>query len=217
MIYPNDKSTVFSIVPFAIDEFKPGIYPGWFKIPGCLDDRKPQTLVIGASEHLMVVGGKKQPIRIETPSYQIAKAVVDDFLDGQLYTTPEAKPGICWLQGHVLIDQFLRDHTDKYQQMLANQKRWFINTVQKTDDDWKKFKNSRVVTDTARFAVRALGLTIPEWMSIEEVSMNFVTCPACSTKNNPENIVCSGCKVLFTSALMKAKTREEKLAAFALK
>ena len=212
MLFPNDQSTVFSIVPSAINEFKPGIYPGIFKIPACTDDRKPERLVVSASMHLMTVGGKKQPIQIETASYVVAKAIVDDFLDGQLYTTPDARPGICWIQGNIPVDLFLKERADMMERMQIQQRKWFILLIQKTEDDWKKYKNSRVVTDQARFAVRALGIPTPEWMTTEEVGMNFTKCPACSTMNDPVNVVCSSCSVLFTKELLGAKTREEKLA-----
>ena len=203
MIYQNDKSTIFSIVPFAIDEFKPGIYPGQFKLPACTDDSKPQRLVVGASEHLMNVGGKRQPIRIETASYQIAKAVVDDFLDGQLFTSPDAHPGICWVQGDIPTDQFKKDCASIFASMKAVQKQWFILVVHKTDDDWKKYKNSRVVTDYARFAAKALNIPTPEWMSTEEIAMNFLKCPACSTMNDPSNAVCSGCSCILNAEKYK--------------
>ena len=59
--YKDDISTIFSIVPFAVREFKPGLYPGSFNIEPCLNDKDPQLLKIGASEHLMSVGGRKDP------------------------------------------------------------------------------------------------------------------------------------------------------------
>ena len=197
-IYENDKSTIFSIAPFLIDESKPGIYPGHFTIPACLDDSKPQRLVIGASEHMMYVGGKKQPIRVTTPSYQIAKAVVDDIFDGQLFIEPDKRPGLCWIQGDISTQDFLSKNVTIYATLKIMQRKWFVLVVKKTEDDWKKYKNSRVITDQARFAVRALGLPTPEWMQADEIEANFIKCPACSTMNDNNNVICSGCSVLFT-------------------
>jgi hypothetical protein len=203
MIYPNDKSTVFSIVPFAINEFKPGLYPGQFSIPACLNDSKPERLVIGASEHMMAVGGRKQPIRIETPSYAIAKAIVDDFLEGQLFSTPNAHPGICWVQGDVPVDQFMKELPEKYLAMKVIQKQWFLLVIKKTEDDWKKYHNSRVVTDYARFAVRAIGIETPEWMITDTVGEMFNKCPACSTMNDPLNAICTGCHCVLDAEKYK--------------
>jgi len=212
-IYAEDQCTVFSIVPFLIDEYKPGLYPGHFRIEPCTNDTQPQRLSIGASEHMMYIGGQKNPVRIVTPSYQIAKALVDDFFDGQLFSEPDKKPGLCWLQGNISQEEFLTKHKDIYARIKATQKAWFILVVKKTEDDWKKYKNSRVVTDHARFAVRALGIPIPEWMETDEIGGNFTKCPACSTMNDPSNVVCSGCSVIFSPELMSAVTQEQKLKA----
>ena len=93
-----------------------------------------------------------------------------------------------------------------YKQMQEVQRRWFILLVQKTEDDYKKYKNSRVVTDQARFAVRALGVPLPEWMNVEEIGLNFNKCPACSTMNDPVNAICTGCHCVLNEAKYKTLT-----------
>src|SRR5271169_879686 len=130
-IYERDKSTVFSIVPFAIQSFKPGLYTGTFKIAACLNDTKPERLTIGASQHMMYTAGKKQPIIVNTASYEIAKAVVDDFFDGQLYTTPDSRPGLCWVQGDTSVTDFVVKSAPLYDEMRIQQKRWFVLLVKK--------------------------------------------------------------------------------------
>ncbi len=71
--FKHDKSTVFSIVPYLVSQFMPGLYPGRFEIPACLDDSHPQKLTVGASEHMMYVADQKKPTRIVTPSFIIAQ------------------------------------------------------------------------------------------------------------------------------------------------
>jgi hypothetical protein len=195
--FKNDKSTVFSICPYELHEFKPGLYPGHYYIPACLDDRLPNRLVVGPSEHMMTIGGQKRPLRVTTPSYEIAAAIVRDFLNGQLYTEADKHPGICWIQGDVSLENL---NQETHQEMKTTQKKWMVLVVQKTEDDWKKYKNSRVVSDQARFAVRALGLETPEWMKIEEVGLAFNACPACNTKNDPDNVICTNCKCVLNEA-----------------
>ena len=200
--YKDDISTIFSIVPFAVREFKPGLYPGSFNIEPCLNDKDPQLLKIGASEHLMSVGGRKDPIRIITPSYQIANSVVMDFFDGQLWTTPEERPGICWLQGDISKSIFINMHKEIYDRIKLQQKKWFVRICKQTDNEWKKQQSYRVVSDQARFAAQFLGID-PEWMRAEEVGMTFQKCPACSTMNDPQNAVCSNCKCILDEAKLK--------------
>lgn len=201
--FPNDISTVFSIVPFEVFEFKPGLYPGSFKVPACLNDSEPESLVIGASEHLMSIGGKKEPIRIMTPSYQIAQSVVTDFLDGQMWTNPDAHPGICWIQGKVATTTFLKDHIDIYNRIKTKQKNWFVRLCKETDNAWAKTQNHRVVSDQARFASKFLGLD-PIWMRAEEIGFTYKKCPACSIANDPANAVCTGCRCILDEEKYKS-------------
>ena len=206
MIYENDKSTVFSITPSILDEFKPGIYPGHFTMAACYDDKKPERLCVTSSDHLMEIPGKKIPVRITTPSYVVAKAIVDDFLGGQLFTTPDAHPGICWIQGEISMDDFLHKYAAVHEQLIATQKRWFLMIITKTNDEWKKFHNSRVVTDVARHAAKYLRIPTPEWMETQEISMNYNKCPACSTMNDPDNCICISCKCVLNAARLAELT-----------
>lgn len=200
--YKDDISTIFSIVPFEILEFKPGLYPGNFRIPACLNDKEPSIFKVGASEHLMTVGGKKEPIRIITPSYQIAESIVKDFLDGQLWTTPEAHPGIAWIQGNA---DSMEHHGSILIRIQAAQRHWFVQLCKQTDNEWKKQQNYRVVSDQARFAARFLGLD-PEWIRAEEIGFTFNKCPACATMNDPHNAICSNCKCVLDTEKFKKLT-----------
>lgn len=202
-LYANDKSTLFSIAPFGSFENKPGLYPGNFKIEACFDDSKPFRLVIGASNHIISIGGRKEPIMVTQPSFEVAASVVRDFLDGQMFASPEAHPGICWVQGDVSLSKFILEHKDLYEEMKLAQKRWFVLLVQKTTDDWNRYHHSRVVSDPARFAVRALGIDPPEWMTMEHTALSFETCPACGTKNDRQNAVCTNCRCILNDEKYK--------------
>ncbi len=194
--FPDDKSTIFSIVPFEIFEFKPGLYPGSYRIPGCKNDEIPVSKIIGPSEHLMTIGGKKEPARIITPSYQIAASIVRDYIEGQLFASENAMPGITWLQGKISSEEFRTKHKDVYEKIKSDQKGWFIRTCKETDNDWKKYNNYRVVSDLARFAAKSLGLE-SEWLKTEEVGYTYLKCKACSTMNDPRNAICSNCRCIL--------------------
>lgn len=207
--YKDDISTIFSIVPFEVREFKPGLYPGTFNIPACRDEKEPQILEVGPSEYLMMVAGRKEGQRIITPSYIIADSIVKDFFDGQLWTTPEERPGLCWVQGKVSLTQFKGLHKEIYERIKRQQKAWFIRICKQTDNEWRKNHNYRVASDQAKFAAHYLGLD-PEWLHVEEIG-GFVKCPACNVVNDPQNVVCTGCSALLTPELFAASTKEEKL------
>lgn len=200
--YEHDKSTVFSIVPYEIREFRPGLFPGNFLIAACRDEKQPERLVVGASEHIMEVGDKR-PIRVVTPSFEVARSIVSDFLNGQLWTNDEAKPGICYVQGDISIKDFLEKTPEKHNEMKANQRHWFVNVCKKTDDDWMKYKHHRVVSNQARLAARFLGLD-PEWLRAETVGLQYRKCPACSTANDQNNAVCVSCRCILDEAKYKS-------------
>lgn len=201
----NDESTVISIVPFTVVEFKPGMYPGNFRMEPCMDDRKPEILVVKPSYHLMTVGGRKDPIRILTASYIIAEAIVNDFLNSQLWSIPGQCPGICWIQGRITREEFMKTHTEMYERIKENQKRWFMKVVAETNNDWAKYRNTRVVSPQAKFGAQFLGLDV-EWLREEEVSMNFNRCPACSTMNDRANAVCTNCRCILDAVKYETLT-----------
>jgi hypothetical protein len=198
----KDESTIFSIVPFAMKEHKPGVLPGYFEIDACRNDTEPQRIVVGPS--LWIVTVARQTVRISQPSHEIARSIVQDFLDGQLFIDEDARPGICWLQGNIKTEDFVK--RPEFKIIRESQRKWYILIVKKTEEDWLRYHNYKVVTDQARFAVRALGLETPEWMSIEEVGLKFSKCPACSTMNDPANAICSNCSCVLD------KTKFDKLA-----
>jgi len=191
---PKDNSTIFSIVPEPIKEFKPGIYPGWFCLDACHDESRPQRLLIDKpSMHAMAVGGKKEPIMIPTATYVLAKAVVDDYLVCKMFTKPDARPGITWIQGDVSVSEFMSAYKDEYNRIKISQKKWFMNVVKETDVYWTQSKgNPKVISDIARYAVKQLGLE-KDWAKDDIVAMEHISCPACGAKNSPHLAICNAC------------------------
>lgn len=191
----KDESTVFSIAPYELYETKPGIYPGTYRIPACTDQSKPQRLVVKSAMHLMQVGGRRKPIRIDTASTVVARAIVEDNFSAQMWSAPNCGPGLAWLFGNISLDDFMDHHKDIYQRMLSDQRNWFLARIKNVDNEWSRFKNHRVVSDIDRFAARALGLE-PDWMKTDEM-FGFQKCTACGTMNDPHNIICSNCRFIF--------------------
>ena len=190
----QDCSTIFSIMPHEIKAFKPGIYPGWFCLDACKDENKPERLLISKpSLHAMHVAGKREPIMIPTTTYTLAKAVVDDYFATQMFLTPDARPGLTWIQGNVSLDEFLTRHMDEHKRIKDQQKRWFFNMVKQTDIFWVQSKKSpKVVSDSARYAAKFLGLD-KEWAHDDIVATEFATCPACFAKCDPRLAICNVC------------------------
>ena len=200
-----DVSTVFSIAPFELFDTKPGLLPGIYRIPKCTDTKIPQRLLVKSGLHIMHIGGKRLPLKIETASHVIAAAIVNDCISSQLWCDPGVQnPGLTWLSGDISVEDFVSTHKVAYDELVSQQRSWFLRICKETDNEWSRYKNHRVVSDTARFASRALGLD-PEWMKSDEVfGMN--KCPACSTPNDKLAVICSNCKCILDAEKYKALT-----------
>src|SRR2546422_642883 len=76
------KSTLVSIVPFPIIEFKPGIYPGKFEI-GASKNGVPEILVIGDSIYHVEIDENRK-ITVDCPSEKLAASIVEDYIISNL-------------------------------------------------------------------------------------------------------------------------------------
>ena len=79
-----EKCTVISIAPFEILAYKPGIFPGNFKIPEATNG-VPQCITIAESIYYLYVGdnmgdsGKhRENIKMRQRADEIAKSIVED-------------------------------------------------------------------------------------------------------------------------------------------
>lgn len=195
MIDENDKSTIISIIPFEFVEFKPGVYPGSFRIPECLDEKNPTLFYVGQSEAVMQVPNA-EPLHIVTPSQTIARSIVEDFVNAQLWTTPTARPGIACLPGLVTKVALDSLHGKVLDNLRAQQRAWFVNVCNHTSSEWNQYKSIRVVSHVARFAAKYLGLD-PEWLAVEVAGFQMEKCPACRTPCPNDAIVCAHCRAVL--------------------
>lgn len=183
--------TVVSIMPFALKEHKPQIYPGYFQIPASKDG-SIQCLPVGDSIHWMESPFKGMPpIKITETSKVMARSIINDYVEAQLAIDSNAFPGIFWVEGHYGSGGIKQDHKAKLEAVRDAQNNWFVNLVRIADDDWQKSHQHQAISDKQRFAAKALGLD-REWLS---VTSDFipVKCPACKEMVHPEAIVHAAC------------------------
>lgn len=200
-IFREDTSTVFSIIPFPISEFKPGLYPGQFKIAPCYDVKLPVRLIVTPSIHYRYVPDNPKPDAVETASYRIADAIVKDYLDGSLWVAPDAHPGITWAHGTLTTEEFIK--RDDYRIIKDKQHKWFLRVFEETSNDWNKIHSYKVVSDPARYAAKYLGKN-PEWLTLPPVEQaEPLKCPACSTLNDSSNAVCTNCRCVLNEEKYK--------------
>lgn len=190
-----------------INEFKPGIYPGRFTIQPCTDANKPEILHVGTSVYFIPQfnGEDELPAHVvKTPSYDIAKSIVNDYLSAQMDTNPECQPGIVWLDNKLTITDLMTKHRDLLQNLKKYQINWFGKLTQRADNDWNRYKRHTVISDVQRFAARALGLE-KDWLTPQSHEIP-VKCPSCLTSCDKAAVVCANCRCILNQARYKELT-----------
>jgi|SRR6185503_15822316 len=191
------KSTLISIVPFPISEFKPGIYPGNFELKASKDNI-PEVLVIGESVYHVELD-ENRTITVKCTSEDIAKSVVDDCIISTLAYSAEdeAVPGFFWKPGEHSSRDIINKFAGELEYYIKTQTRWFSKLVQLADDDWEKSRQHKFISDIQRYAAKALGLERP-WIIVTKVANEGqIKCPACQVSINSEAIVCQNCRCII--------------------
>lgn len=203
-INPLDKSTVVSIYPVEIDEKKPTIMPGKFKIPAGTYE-KPATLIVGPSSWWRELGDDEPLLEIPQSSILIADSIVRDYAIGLIECNMnDIMPGLFFIPGEISVKEI--QIIPKYKTMLdkakANQDRWWQALVKMADILWARTNgNPLAISDDARIAARNLKLE-KAWEA-DFISLELIPCVACGTRNNSNVVVCPNCKVVLNQAKFK--------------
>jgi hypothetical protein len=198
-----DKATVVSLFPMAIDERKPGIYPGHFTIPAAKDDI--EILHVGNSIYWVNFHDGRPSLQVNTPADEIAASIVNDFVRNIFGMNVEnsAWPGLFWVEGHPTKDEIKKKYADKIAEAQGNQRRWFENLIRLADDAWVgSNKQHRAIADIQRHACRTLGLT-RDWLIEIPSQAAMKTCPNCQENVNSQRVVCK-CGFIFDETKYKA-------------
>ncbi len=198
-------SSVVSIVPFIIEEYKPGLYPGNFIIPPSKDGI-PEILLVGESIHYVEVDPDKS-IPVTNSSHKVATAIVEDYINSQLAVrTGEANicgPGIFWKIGKYDLNRLYTECSAELVSARQKQQIWFTRLVEMADDDWEKTRQHKAITDMQRFAAKALKLERPWAVEIQSQVLVSQTCPACGNSVMSGVVVCGVCKCIINMAEYK--------------
>ena len=192
--------TVVSLLPWAIQELKPGLIPESYRVPQA-EGGKPGVLhVKEARSNLYVRDGKTYPIHHSAE--EVANAIVNDYCNAQLQADTEIRPALFWVLGKHSADEVLIKFRSELDKAKKSQNLWFMKLIRLADDDWERTKQHRMITDIQRHAARNLGLLTKPWMqNIEPIQ--FIKCPACSTLVEDTAAICPNCKYVVNKEKAK--------------
>lgn len=190
-----DKATVISIVPFLINESKPGLYPGNFYIsPAAEGDF--EFLVVTRAVHHVYLDSDRGSLTIPTTSDEIARSICDDYKKAQLAYGANTEPGLFWIEGEYKDKKaILAVAADKIADARRKQRNWFTRLVEIADDEWNKYHSHKMVSDLQRYAAKNLGLE-REW-NIQGTVASTSFCPACRSIVSNEALVCATCRTIL--------------------
>lgn len=202
----NIKASIVSIFPMELNEVKPGLTPGYFKIPACKDMNHPVIVHISSAIHNLYMGENRN-YPIENSSYDVAKAIVIDSIGSMIEYSLDPEIGITHA-GLIAIDEEVNESLlkTKYRLKLIElkeiQERWFKKLVQMADNDWAKSHQHTSISDIQRKAAEILNLTDKEWLSVTR-SFIPIQCPACRSLIPPDSLICQVCKTVINEIKLK--------------
>ena len=193
-------ATVISMVPFPIDEVKPGMTPSKFHLdPAPFDGFT--TLLIHKCQHGVYLDQFRPVLIVPTAPEEVAEAICLDYKKGQLgILMNEAEPGLFWVPGDFstpeshkqLVAMAAADFRSAKEKQIA----WFKAIVAMADDIWNKFHQRGMVSSMQRLAATYLKLE-RGWLLDDEVKQSMSECSVCFEKVNPNAIVCRHCGAIL--------------------
>jgi hypothetical protein len=203
------NSTVISFVPFDINEEKPGLYPPRYHIKAS-DMKEPSLLPIGTANHFVYLDESRGTLRVPDPSDQVARSIVEDYIESQLCVDDDSKPALFWVPEEIDAQRVKETFKVEIVRKLLSQKRWFLNVAKLADNDWSRYHQHNVISEFQRKCADFIGWNHKEheWMS-PMITMKSSSCPFCGV-SVPEGLsMCSNGHVVNPKL---HKEIEEKLA-----
>lgn len=195
----RDVVTIVSVVPFDIEEMKPGLVPSVFRIAAVKNYENEFSLChIGYDEvnkkyqdvfHYWYIDETRGTVVVPDRTIVVAESIIEDYCRAQIAQTPEARPGMFIANGLVSRTEVPQKWGKELEKARARQKRWFEALVQMADVSWSRDKRHDLILSTMRFAAQQLGLE-REWLFNTGAALK---CPACRNGVDSEAILCGTC------------------------
>ena len=197
-VNPLDKSTVVSIYPVDLDERKPTISPGDFKLKAGSFE-KPSTLVVGSSSWWREIDENQPLLEIPVSSVQVADSIVKDYCNGLFMCDMDGSmPGIFFVPGEWDLIRLVTEKKALLETARRKQNNFWDQLITIADSLWSRTNgNPLAISDLMRLGARERGKVDKPWMSNFIPSVSLENCPACGSLINKQFPVCSVCKTII--------------------
>ena len=191
------NSTVVSLVPFPISEEKPGLFPPRYHIPAS-DMKTPSLLKVATARHFVYLDESRGTLGVPDPSDQVARSIVEDYIESQMCIDDDAKPALFWIPDDLGVEEVSNKFKIEITKKLISQKRWFLNVAKLADNDWSRYHQHNVISSFQRKCADIIGWSPREHVWMEPMTtMESSACPACGTPVVKGVVICPNCKLVL--------------------
>lgn len=185
------KSTIVSLLPFGFHREMTGHNPASYYIPAAGPEGMSVTTVEDSTSWVYVLEGKS--VEQKHLSFDVARELIDTYIAATQYTTPNAIPGLFYVEGKHSIESIKKNFSELLEEATRKQNNWYANLVKEADDFWAKSPLHRGISDPQKLAAKALGLK-RQWLLAGSDTNNFKECPACTTTIQKKAVICPQCR-----------------------
>lgn len=194
MIDKEDISSIVSVYPLAfVNEMKPGLTPNLYTIPKCDNPDNPVIVHIGPAVHNVYIGENRN-FPIESGSFVVAKAVINDIVNSMLETDTYGKPGFVAIPERVEQHHLKTKYKNEITELIRSQHEWFRKIAEVAENDWQQYHKHTVISPIQRLAAKCLDLN-KEWMTIQNAEAP-AKCIACTSMIPRDALVCPICRTI---------------------
>ncbi len=208
---PMDRSTIVSLLPKMITEYKPTLFPGRFTIPAAKPGDYELFIVEPSSWFIPNITERQPPTEVPVNSTELAKSIVLDYCNGIFQCDMDTKmPGLFYIPGeftrktiinYVEVDREGIPTGKTFVTMLESAKKkqnnWFLALIDSADQLWARSGgNPLAISDDARIAADVLQLNEKPWMK-NNVAAGLINCKFCGEMINPLYPVCKHCHAIL--------------------
>lgn len=202
-VNPNDKCTVFNLLPQVIEVNNPTLQPGRFRIePGSIDS--PSRLVVGASSWWRDFDPEQPLLEIPVGAPLVAASIVEDYVQGMFgCDMGEKRPGLFYVVGDVSVSELKSKHKAVYEQAVTRQKNWYNELISRADIQWAR-TNGNPLSISYHSRLASKEMQVERAWAGESSKLDLTPCPACGNLRNAAFPVCTSCKTIVDVAKYKS-------------
>ena len=193
---PMDRSTIVSIFPKAIDEYKPTIEPGKFRVQAGTYDN-PSILVIGSSSWWKDIDPDQPMMEMQRSSIEVANSIINDYSNSTVGSNmADCVPGLFFVLGERTVLEIKTKYKKVLDEAKVKQDNWYKVLVRLADSLWARTSgNPLAIMDEMRLAARELNFNDKPWLK-DFHTAELVRCMACGGMRNAEYPICPTCKAI---------------------